>query len=148
MTGSYTRAFQKLHVSRSKGVAPHKPVMLLSVIDSIERGEITENKIFITPDLVSLFKYNWSLLVEAETFVPNFALPFYHLKTEKFWHLKTVYGREIELTSSNSIKSFSYLKGVIDYAYLDDQLFYDLLDVPLRNYYRQVLLEWFPHTKH
>jgi putative restriction endonuclease len=148
MTASYARAFQRLHVSRSRGVAPHKPVMLLAVIDSIERGEITENKIFITPELVSLFKYIWSLLVDSTTFVPNFSLPFFHLRTEKFWHLKTVYGRDIELTSSNSIKSFSYLKGVIDYAYLDDLLFYDLLDVKLRSYYRQVLLDWFPQTKH
>ncbi len=148
MNGSYTRAFQKLHVSRSKGIAPHKPVLLLAVIDSIEKGDITENKIFITPELVSLFKYNWSLLVDSDAFVPNFALPFYHLKTEKFWHLKTVFGKEIELTSSNSIKSFSYLKGAIDYAFLDDKLFQELLDETLRNYYRQVLLDWFPHTKH
>jgi len=46
----YINSFQRLHVSRSQGVAPHKPVLLISVLDEIESGRIIENKICITPE--------------------------------------------------------------------------------------------------
>ncbi len=117
----------KLKVDRSKGaVAPHKAILMLSVIQSIEKKEITENRIFITPELVARFKDNWHELVRNERFNPNFSLPFYHLKSDGFWHLKTSVGKEILLTSSNSIRSFAALKNAIDYAYFDET-FYDLL---------------------
>jgi predicted restriction endonuclease len=46
----YIKAFTKLRVARAKEEkAPHKPVLLLSVMDAIEASEISDNKVFITP---------------------------------------------------------------------------------------------------
>lgn len=43
---TYLRAFSKLNRATRHGIkAPHKPVLLLSVIQSIASGEIRENKI-------------------------------------------------------------------------------------------------------
>jgi putative restriction endonuclease len=134
----FIKKLQKLKVAQIKGMkAPHKAVLLMSVIQAIEQKEITDNKIFITPELVARFKDNWHAFVVSEKFNPNFSLPFYHLKSEGFWNLKTLPGREILLTSSNSIRSFQTLKNAVAYAFLDLEV-YNLL---LSNVNREVLLQ-------
>jgi putative restriction endonuclease len=60
------------------GGAPHKPILLLSVIRLFENGLLTNNQIYVLPELVASFKSNWSKLVTTNHF-PIFALPFYHL---------------------------------------------------------------------
>lgn len=142
----YVRKFGKLRVDRSKGEpAPHKAILLLSVIDSIQHYEITENKIYISPELVARFKDNWHKLVTTNKFTSNFSLPFYHLKSEGFWFFKTLIGREILLTSSHSIKSFAHLKEVIDYAYLSDDLFQLISNQQSSNILKHTLLTtYFP----
>jgi putative restriction endonuclease len=136
------RKLSKLRVAQSNGLpAPHKAILLLSVVQSIESGEINENKIFITPELVARFKDNWHLLVHDSKFNPNFSLPFYHLKSEGFWHLKTFPGREILLTASHSIKSFTALKNTVAYASLDDAFFEVLLNQHSRDIIKQTLLD-------
>ncbi len=124
---SYLLKLSKLKVDRSKGApAPHKAILLISVIQLIDNGFIIDNNIGITPELVARFKDNWRLLVIDDRFNPNFSLPFYHLKSDKFWKLKTILGKEILLTSSFSIRSFTTLKDAVDFAYFEDD-FYSLL---------------------
>lgn len=99
----FIRKLSKLKIDRSKGApAPHKAVLLISVIQLIDTGFISDNRILITPELVARFKDNWHFLVKNDRFNPNFSLPFYHLKSDGIWHLKTILGREILLTSSHS----------------------------------------------
>ncbi len=144
----YIRKFQRLHVDRSKGIAPHKPILLISVFDEMDAGRITENRICITPELVATFKENWFNLVDSRIFQPKFALPFYHLKTDKFWHLIKFPGQEIALTSSNSIRSFTALKISVDYAQFDEDLFLYAIEPKNRVLFRTVLLEtYFPIDK-
>jgi thiamine kinase-like enzyme len=45
----YLIAFKKLRVDRSHGVAPHKPILLLSILQAIKKGDILSNQIYITP---------------------------------------------------------------------------------------------------
>ena len=137
----YVQKFSKLKVDRSKGQpAPHKAILLISVIQGISEGEIIQNKIFITPELVARFKDNWNTLNHDIRFKPNFSLPFFHLKSEGFWHLQMIYGRELLLTSSHSIKSFSSLKSAIDYAYLDEPLFEILTNQESRQILLRILM--------
>ena len=76
----YLQKFKTLNRASVNGVkAPHQPILLLSVIQSIECGEIIDNKIEITSELVARFKDNWNLLVHNNFLQPRFALPFYHL---------------------------------------------------------------------
>lgn len=129
--------------SKNGEKAPHKPILLLSVLDSIASGEIVENRIEITPILVARFKDNWSRLVTSNTFQPNFSLPFFHLKmkSDGFWHLHTFYGKEILVTSSNSIRSFAQLKDSVEYAYFDKALFEILLQPKAREEVYQILMD-------
>jgi putative restriction endonuclease len=131
--------------------APHKPILLLSVIESIAFGEIVENKIEISPLLVARFKDNWNRLVNTNIFQPNFALPFFHMQKEGFWKLKTYFGKEILVTSSHSIKSFSQLKESVAYSYLDSNLFALFQNPKTRDeIYRFITVKYFgkPETIH
>ena len=144
----YLKKLQSLKIDRSKGApAPHKPILALSILQSIADGTITENKIYITAELVARFKDNWHLLVHNPRFTSNFALPFYHLKSEGWWHLKTYPGKEILLTSSNSIRSFSHLKEAVAYACLSED-FYQIIQVAAnREYLMQALMHtYFDHV--
>lgn len=138
----YLNAFVKLKRATKNGIkAPHKPLLLLSVIQLMAKGEIVNNEIKITPQLVAYYKDNWNWLVKESFFKQNFALPFYHLKSEGFWHLKVNFGQSIHLTSSLSIKSFSQLNESIEYAYLDEELFAVLIQVETREILYQFLLK-------
>ncbi|MDR1983560.1 MAG: hypothetical protein LBQ28_01875, partial [Prevotellaceae bacterium] len=59
------------------GGAPHKPILLLSVISLFEKDLFANNQIYVLPELVASFKSNWAKLVVTNHF-PVFALPFYH----------------------------------------------------------------------
>lgn len=117
------------HLRRAGGKAPHKPILLLSIIQLITEGEIYRNRIFITPELVGTFQKLWLKLVSTKNWQPRFFLPFFHLSGDKFWHLKLSDGAKVALTSSYSPKSLSSLKDSIQYAWLDEDIF-ELLKIP------------------
>lgn len=144
MENELLRYLKKLtHLNRASkdGIkAPHKPILLLSIIELIAEGGIRDNRIEITADLIARFRDNWSRLIVSNTFQPNFSLPFFHLKSEGFWHLQTYFGKEILITSSQSIRSFAQLKESVDYAYFDDALFQILLQPKSREEIYQILM--------
>ena len=143
----FLNKLKKLRVDRSKGsAAPHKAILLLSILDLIRNNQLTDNRIFISPELVAKFKDNWHSFVLSDKFLPNFSLPFYHLKSDSFWHLKTLPGRELLLTSSGSIKSFSGLKNAVAYGYFEESIFLLLLNETNRELIRRVLLKTFLNT--
>jgi putative restriction endonuclease len=106
----------------------------------IERDQISQNRIFITPELVGTFKDFWRQLVTTPH-IPNFALPFYHLHSEKFWHLIIKPGHKLILTKSKSVKSLNNLRAVVAWAELDKELFFLLQDRESRELLRLTLLE-------
>jgi putative restriction endonuclease len=64
------------------GIAPHKPVLLISMIELIEKGMVKENKVYINANLVGTFKENWQLLVNT-LHQPDFTQPFYYKATRR-----------------------------------------------------------------
>jgi putative restriction endonuclease len=143
----YFLAFKKLRIDRSHGPAPHKPVLLLSILQAVERLLIDQNRIDITPELVSLFSANWSSLVVTNHHC-RFFLPFYHLSSESFWKLVPRPGYEVLLSSKSGVKSFSGLHAAVEYALIDEELFL-LMKNPVSNAILQNFLldEYFPDTK-
>ena len=107
----YLLAFKKLHLDRSHGVAPHKPVLLLSVLQAFSNKIYTDSKIYITPELVALFKTNWNLLVTTKHDC-KISYPFYYLKSAKFWKLIPKTGFENINQMGSIMKSFSNLNAV------------------------------------
>jgi putative restriction endonuclease len=144
----YKKKLTHLRVGFSKGQpAPHKPLLLLSIIQEIEIGNIRENKICITAELVARFKDNFFKLIKVENFATNFSLPFYHLKNEGFWHFNYRLGKQLQLTSSLSIRSLKQLQEVIEYAYLDNDLFFLLFQDETRSILRDCIIETYFNGK-
>lgn len=86
----YAEMLLNLHVKVTFGqIAPHKPVLLLSVLDLIETGVITSNHIYYTRQLDSQFRQNWIRYVAyLEGHSARSSTPFFHLSFEPFWHLQ------------------------------------------------------------
>jgi putative restriction endonuclease len=142
----YGAKFTRLNVNRKAGIpAPHKPILLLTVIEMIEQDKITDNRIELSPELIATFLKYWSNLV----FTPhqsNISLPFFHLKGDKFWHLapSTSYAGNI----ADIKPSLTALRNAVRYAYLDDELFEILTHPASRLYLTRVILQaWFPGNK-
>ena len=134
----YVQKMECLRIDRAHGAAPNKPLFLLAIIEMIEQGQITENKILPAPTLVEIFMKYWSKVTDRR---PNIALPFFHLsKSEDFWHLHANPGYETALRVVTQIKTFSRLREIVASASLDDDLFV-LLTVPDdREVLRQTLI--------
>jgi putative restriction endonuclease len=121
----YCRQFGKLKRAYQHGGAPHKPILLLAILKSVESKVITSNRIYITPELIMNFRELWSKLVMTKHQM-NFSLPFFHMQSEPFWRIITKPGAFVPLTSSHSIKSLGSLNESIQYAEIDKEL-WDLM---------------------
>ena len=142
-------AFSHLHRDMKKGGAPHKPILLLSLLHEYELGRIEANRIYITPELTHSLSVYWNSLVETDHSI-GFALPFYHLSNEKgnWWRLIANPGCEIWLENKSSMKSFSNLITAVSHAELDLNLASLLLKKETRKILREVLImTYFPNSK-
>ena len=117
----YLNKIERLRIDRSHGKpAPHKPILLLAVIDLFEQGAMTINKIEPSLQIVESFLKFWHL-VSLEK--PRIFLPFFHLKSDKFWHLHPKAGNEQLLQMTKQFNSMAQLASVVAFASLDEDLF-------------------------
>lgn len=143
----YCSLFAKLRRDYKNGGAPHKPILLLSVIQSYQQGIFTSNEISIVPEIVGLFKSNWKQLVTSNHDC-LFTLPFYHMNTEPFWTLVPNKGCEIWVKSKSSMRSFANLITAVKFALIDEELKILLQNKEESNILLQFILnEYFPDTK-
>lgn len=145
----YLKAFNRLKQGVTKyGTAPHKPVLLLSLIELIEKGLVTNNQFEVNADLVATFKENWLLLVPT-MHQPDFTQPFYYLQSEKiygqaYWKLQPNLGMQINA----HIKSVTRLSETCAFGYFEPQLFLLLSDSNNRATATALLLDtYFSHSK-
>ena len=73
---------------------PHKPVLLLSIIDLLDRGVITRNEVPLSNELVETFKRYFEV-VRKHNDQPTIQNPFFHLCGDKFWKLVPAAGEGI-----------------------------------------------------
>lgn len=141
----YANKFTKLRVDRAHGtIAPHKPILLLSVIELIEQGLLTHNRIPLSAELIAAFLKLWQQL-GSTTHNADIGMPFFHLRSDGFWHFKPNSGFEVLLSSPGAkVRSVGALKQSVEYAYLDDDLFKLLQQRVSRNLLINTLLNyWF-----
>ena len=143
----YIHCFTHLKRDMKKGGAPHKPILLLSVIRMFENGVFTNNQIYVLPELVASFKANWSKLVTTNHY-PIFALPFYHMSSEPFWKLIPNVGCEKWIESKSSMRSLGNLTMAVQFALIDNELVNLLLVPESRDILKiSILDKYFPNTK-
>lgn len=123
----YIKCFSSLHTNMRYGKpAPHKALLLLAVIDLIESGEIVSNKIILDKTIENQFTCICkALLGDSVIFQPKINYPFYHMRTESFWHLIGYSGSKVEDLSNCSIAN---LHRNIAFVKLDEDLFSLLQD--------------------
>jgi putative restriction endonuclease len=120
--------------------APHKPLLLLSVLDQFAQGSIKTNLIELTPDLGDLFATSWSKVMPPERH-GNMALPFFHLRSSGFWHLVAKPEMEKVVVTTRQIDTLNHLNRIVLGARFDEDL-YDLLQLEEgRNALRLVLIK-------
>jgi putative restriction endonuclease len=76
----------KLNVYRARGgPAPHKPLLLLVILEMAEQGALATDRLLLTPDLAFRFCSFWSIVAHRRTQRPDVRFPFHHLQREGFW---------------------------------------------------------------
>lgn len=67
------------------GVAPHKALLLLAVIDMIEAGEQKNDLLWLSPSLVFRFQSFWKIVVDRRRNRGDIRMPFHALGTQRIW---------------------------------------------------------------
>lgn len=130
------------------GLAPHKPILLITLLELINNGHITANQVFVDTELVGIFQENWRLLVST-LHQPDFTQPFFYLQSEKIsnkpiWQLIAKPGCQINA----HIKSVNTLIQVLEYGHFDPELFQLLVEPAVRQSILLALLSaYFPETQ-
>jgi putative restriction endonuclease len=83
----------KLNVYKAKGgPAPHKPLLLLVLLETAEQGSLPEKTLPLTPELAFRFYSYWNIVAHRRTQRPDVRFPFHHLQTDGFWSALTEEG--------------------------------------------------------
>ncbi|BCR04289.1 HNH endonuclease [Desulfuromonas versatilis] len=139
---SLSRAPGAVWTEATKRKAPHKPLLLLAVLDLVHRGVITTPFIDVTADLVELndlFNLYWRRIVPLGQ-TSSIAFPFSRLAREPFWELVPQPGKAITDAVINNTSSVTYLRKYALGAKLDDGLFRVMQSGEGREALREALL--------
>ena len=94
-------------------------------------GEIEEKKPFFT-DLIAVFNSG-----NTKNWQPNIHMPFFHLKTNGFWHLEPL---ELQSRPAGTTPTDAYLRNANATAKLDERLFLFFVMPEYREILRQTLI--------
>ena len=145
----YMDAFSRLNrapgpvwTEATRNKAPHKPFLLLSVLD-LAAGGILRSAFIDTQndlgELNDLFVRYWRRIVPLSQ-KSSIALPFSRLHNEPFWKLLPRDGAEITQTVLNSISAVTQLTNAAVGAKMDDDLYALMQDSDARGALRETLL--------
>ena len=67
------------------GPAPHKPLLLLVVLELAEQGLLPKEVLPLTPELAFRFCTYWTVVAQRRTQRPDVRFPFHHLRSDAFW---------------------------------------------------------------
>jgi putative restriction endonuclease len=140
---SLSRAPGAVWTEATKHKAPHKPLLLLAVLDLVHRGVITTPFIDVTGDLVELndlFNLYWRRIVPLGQ-TSSIAFPFSRLDREPFWQLVPQPGKTITPAIINNTASVSYLRKYALGAQLDNGFFQIMQTGEGREALREALLQ-------
>ena len=143
----YSTAFSSLHTAKIAGKqAPHKAVLLLSIMDLVEIGIISSPRVELSEALEVTFARVWKHYIGTSIiFTPKVATPFWHLQNEPFYRLYTNYGQLI--SGGTGRYSIKWLRENT-YAMLDEKLFQLMQDQNARAELRVTLVSTYLKDLH
>ena len=98
--GKLTKLNAATGSGKCRGKAPHKPLLLLCLLDMAEAGELTGRTFTRTAGLVLRFKSYGALVSERWPTRLDMRMPFFYLRTQGFWQAFT-----LEMTTAQSPES-------------------------------------------
>ena len=124
---------------------PHKPVLLLAILDLIESGSFSNNRIHYSEELIACFKDYFELVRQGND-KPTIQNPFHFLSGDGFWTLVPKSGRPLFYQEGNSGKpSVKAFREDLDHAEFRSDLWNLLADPSQRREIRQALVaRYFP----
>lgn len=126
-----------LRIDRARGnPAPHKPLLLLVIMEMVEKGEITSREVILSPDLAFRFSVFWSVVAQRRKQPPEVRLPFHHVGSSGMWQPLMANGKP------------SPDKKLTTMVRLDPSFFDCLVDQRFRERARRVLIETDPYFRH
>ena len=139
MIKKYQQLFTSLHTAHVKGFnAPHKAVLLLSILELIEFEILQKNELFLSEDLIDAYSYIWKRYVgNSSVFQKSISQPFWYMNSEPFWTLYHRNGGKVldsERKPSESVLKTDY------YGMLAPELYLLLQDVSVRAALRVTLI--------
>src|ERR1039458_127338 len=127
---------------------PHKPVLLLAILDLLDRGILTNNQIPLSPDLVKTFKRYFEVVRQRDD-QPSIENPFYYLAGDGFWQLVPKPGERplYEPGNASRVPTMKALREI--YGRFDENLWNALLtDAHPRHQLREALIaRYFPEHR-
>jgi len=137
------RAPNAIFSAATKKLAPHKPILLLAVLDLVARSVITTPFIDVTANLIELndlFNLYWRRVMPIGQ-TSSIAFPFPRLNSEPFWELVPQPDCTITPALINSTTSIVNLRRYALGARLDDDLFHVMQTAEGREALRETLLQ-------
>jgi putative restriction endonuclease len=125
----WLRTLSNLRIDRASGdPAPHKPLLLLVILEMADKGEITSREISLSADLAFRFSVFWSVVAQRRRQHPEVRLPFHHLGSSGMWVPLTAEGE----SSSN--------RALTTKIRLDPHFCTCLMDPDFRDHARKALI--------
>lgn len=153
MKGDWSNWLERLYNlrrdKRGSHERPHKPVLLLSIIDLLDRGVIIVNQVPLSEELVAAFKRYFAVVRKADD-QPTIQNPFFHLCGDKFWQLVPAPG-ESPIYRAGAIAgapSVAELRRRVAHGRFEDG-FWQLLSEPVaRHQLREAIIaRYFPEER-
>lgn len=142
----YLSAFRSLKTNNKYArKSPHKAILLLSVIEMFENKLLSDNVINYDDCLLETFQTVWNRVLPSETtFFTTVYFPFWYMQSEGFWLNIPKRGKEDVFRDywENRIKpTESRIKELIQYAVLEDGLYFMMTTSSGRSALKRALLE-------
>src|SRR5713226_188414 len=78
--------FANLKADKARGgPAPHKPLLLLVILELAEQTPSFGDVLPLTPELAFRFSTYWGIVAHRRSQAPDVRYPFYHLKSDGVW---------------------------------------------------------------
>ena len=136
----YTKRIMCIRQAKIHGeVIVAKPVLMLALIDGIDNGEFTDNRITLSEWLEERYLYLMKQYTRNSQFdkPADISNPFWHLQSDGFWHLKIP---DVYICKS-ATPTKRWLKDNIPYGCFDDDLWILLQDKVWRTKLRDYIVE-------
>jgi len=132
----WLRKIATLRIDRARGdAAPHKPLLLLVILEMADKGEVTGPEIALSADLAFRFSVFWSIVAQRRRQAPEVRLPFHHLGSSGMW---------VPLTADGKPSPNRMLTTTIR---LDASFFACLTDHDFREHAKRVLIQTEPYFR-